>query len=154
MKLLRWIGCNHFVRKSRGPKEGPIDSGRHELPVPDKKKTYKRQNKKSWQPNGNLDKWMEWKRAASVHGRIEVGIAWDTIRWAHCDNRNAGHKNADDDKQDEIFFSEIHKLWTIVSTVFRDFFKTPHFAQAPSQALLLYAGFILQKFILYTHIVV
>ena len=125
MKLLRWIGRNYLVGKSRGPKEGPIDSGRHELPVPDKKKTYKRQNKKSWQPNGNLDKWMEWKRAASVHGRIEVGIVWDTIRWAHCDNRNAGHKNADDDKQDEIFFSEIHKLWTLVSTVFRDFSKRP-----------------------------
>jgi hypothetical protein len=94
------------------------------LPVPDKKKTCQRQNKKSRQLNGDLEKWMVWKGAASVHGRIEVEIAWDTIRWALCDNRNAGRKNADDYKQDEIFFSDIHKLRSIVSTVFRDLFKS------------------------------
>ena len=108
--------CFHLVGKSRGLKEGQIDSGRYELLVLDKKKTCKRQNKKSWQHNGDLDKWMVWKGAASVHGRIKIEIAWDTIRWAQCDNRNAGHKNADDDKQDEIFFSEIHILRTIVLT--------------------------------------
>ena len=88
---------------------------------------------------------MVWKGAASVHWRIEVEIAWDTIRWAQCDSRKAGHKNADDDKRDEIFFSEIHKLWAIESTVFRDFFKTPHLAQTRGQALLWYAGFIFSK---------
>ncbi len=146
MKLFRWIeiGRDYLVEKSRGLKEGQIDSRWYELPVIDKKKTCQRQNKKSWQHHGNLDKWMEWKGAASGHGRIEVESAWDTIRWAQCDSRNAGHKNADDDKQDEISFSEIHILWSILSTVFRDIFKTPLFAQAPRQALLLYAGFILK----------
>ena len=116
--------CFHLVGKSRGLKEGQIDSERYELLAPDKKKTCKRQNKKSWHPNGDLDKWMVWKGAASVHGRIEIETAWDTIIWAQCNNRNAGHKNADDDKQNEIFFGEIHILWSIVSTLFRDLFKS------------------------------
>jgi hypothetical protein len=42
--------------KSRGLKKGPIDSWWYELPFPDKKKTCKKQNKKSGQPNGDLDK--------------------------------------------------------------------------------------------------
>ena len=146
------MGRDYLGGKSRGSKEGPIGSGRYELPVPDKKKTCKRQNKKSWQYNDNLDKWMVWKGAASVHGWIEVESVWDTIRWAQCDSRNAGHKNADDDKQDEIFFSEIHILWSIVSTVFRGLFKTPLFAQALRQALLLSVWFIFSKvFLLYPH---
>ncbi len=121
------MGRDYSVRKSRGLKEGQIDSGRYELPVPDKNKTCKRQNKKSWQHNGHLNKWMEWKGAASVHGRIKVGIAWDTIRRAQCDNRNAGHKKADEDNQDEMFFSDFHKLLSIVSTLFRNLFKMPPF---------------------------
>jgi len=36
-----------LVGKSRGLKEGQIDSQWYELPAPDKKKTCKRQNKKS-----------------------------------------------------------------------------------------------------------
>ncbi len=108
---MNWIGRDYLVGKSRGLKEGQIDSRWYELSVPDKKKTCQRQNKKSGQHHGNPDKWMVWKGAASVHGKIE--IACDTIRWAPCDNRNAGHKNADGDKQDEIFFSEIH-IYTIV----------------------------------------
>jgi hypothetical protein len=47
------------VGKTRGPKEGPIDSGLYELPVSENKKTCKGQNKKSGQHNGNLDKGME-----------------------------------------------------------------------------------------------
>jgi hypothetical protein len=43
------------VGKSRRLKKGQIDSGRYELPVPDKKKTSKRQNKKSRQHNGDLE---------------------------------------------------------------------------------------------------
>ena len=105
---MNWMGRDYLGGKSRGSKEGPIGSGRYELPVPDKKKTCKRQNKKSWQYNDNLDKWMVWKGAASVHGWIEVESVWDTIRWAQCDSRNAGHKNADDDKQNYIFFIDIH----------------------------------------------
>ena len=122
-----WMGRDYLVGKSRGPKEGPIDSGRYELPVPDKKKTCKGQDKKSRQHNDNLDKRVERKGTASAHGRIEVGIAWDAIRWTQGDTRNAGHKNADDDKQDEMFFSDIHILWSIVSTVFRDLFKSISF---------------------------
>jgi hypothetical protein len=63
------------VGKSRRFKKGQIDSGRYELPAPEKKKTCKGQNKKSRQHNNNLDKRMEGKGTASVHGRIEVGIA-------------------------------------------------------------------------------
>jgi hypothetical protein len=50
------IGRDYLVGKSGGPKKGPIDTWWYELPVPDKKKTCKRQNKKSRQHNGNLDK--------------------------------------------------------------------------------------------------
>ena len=57
---------------------------------------------------------MVWKGAAGIHGRIEAKTVWDTIRWAQCDNRNAGHKNADDDKQDYIFPGKIHIIYTIV----------------------------------------
>ena len=117
------MGLEYLVGTSRGLKKGRIDSGRYELPVPEKQQTCKGQNKKSRQHIGPLDKWMEWKGAVSVHGRIELEIAWDTIRRAQCDRRNAGRKNADDDKQDEIFFSDIHKLRSIVSTLFRDLFK-------------------------------
>jgi hypothetical protein len=109
---VNWTGRDYLVGKPRGFEEGPIDSRWYELPVPDKKKTCKRQNKKRWQHNGNLDKWMECKGAASVHVGTEAEIAWDTIRWAHCDNRNAGHKNADDDWQDEIFSVKIHMIST------------------------------------------
>ena len=38
-----------------------------------------------------------------------------------------GRKNADDDKQDEMFMSKIHKLWSIVPTVFRNLFKSHSF---------------------------
>ena len=62
------------------------------------------------------------------------GIAWDTISWARRDNRNAGQKDAGGDKDDDIFFSDIHSLWTIMSAVFRDFFKTLNFAQTLYQA--------------------
>ena len=152
MKLFRWIGRDYSVGKTRGPKEGPIDSGLYELPVSENKKTCKGQNKKSGQHNGNLDKGMEWKGAASVHGRIEVGIAWSTIRRTHCDYRNAGHQNADDYKQDEMFFSNLHKSWSIVSTVFRNLFKTPFFAQASCQALHLYSEIQFSKaYPLYPH---
>jgi hypothetical protein len=68
------------VGKSRGSKEGPITSRWYELPFLDKKKTCKGQNKKSRQHNNNLNKRMEGKGTASVHGRIEVGIARDTVR--------------------------------------------------------------------------
>ena len=37
-----WMGLDYLVGKSRGLKEGQIDSRWYELPVPDKKKTYKR----------------------------------------------------------------------------------------------------------------
>jgi len=50
------MGVDYSVGKSRGPIEGRIDSGRYELPVPDKKKACKGQNKKSRQHHGNLDK--------------------------------------------------------------------------------------------------
>jgi hypothetical protein len=102
------IGRNYSEGKSRGSKEEPMGSRWYELPVPGNKKTCKGQDKKSRQHNDKLDKRMEWKGAAAVHGRIKVGIAWDTIRWTQCDNRNAGHKNADDDKQDKMFFSDSH----------------------------------------------
>ena len=104
------MGRDYSVGKPRGPKEGPIDSERYELPAPDYKKTCKGQNEKGWQHKGNLDKWMECKGTASVYGRIELEIAWNTIRWAQVDNRNAGHKNANDDKQNKIFSSKIHIL--------------------------------------------
>ena len=100
------MGRDYLVGKSRGLKEGQIDSRWYELPVPDKKKTCKRQNKKSWQYDNNLDKWVVWKGAASVHGWIEVESVWDTIRRAQCDSRDAGHKYADDDKQSKIFFTQ------------------------------------------------
>jgi len=50
------MGRDYSVGKSRGPKEGPIDSGWYELPVPDKKKTCKGQNKKSGHQNDDDDK--------------------------------------------------------------------------------------------------
>jgi hypothetical protein len=50
------MGREYLVEKSRRLKEGQIDSGRYELPVPDKKKTCQRQNKKSRQLNGDLEK--------------------------------------------------------------------------------------------------
>ena len=39
----------YSVGKTRGPKQGPIHSGRYELPFPDDKETCKGQNKKSRQ---------------------------------------------------------------------------------------------------------
>ena len=125
MKLFNWIGRDYLVGKSRGLKEGPIDPGRYELPVPDKKKTCKRQNKKSRQHNGNLDKCVVCKWTASAHGRIEVGSTWDTIRRAQCDNRNAGQKNTDDDKQDEIFLMRFINCGQRVDSVPRPFQNAP-----------------------------
>ena len=53
---VNWIGRDYLVGKSRGLKKGQIDSGRYELPAPEKKKTCKGQNKKSRQHIGHLDK--------------------------------------------------------------------------------------------------
>jgi hypothetical protein len=50
------MGRDYLAGKPRGLKEGPIGSRWYELPVPDKKKTYKGQNKKSGQHNNYLDK--------------------------------------------------------------------------------------------------
>ena len=138
------MGRDYLVGKSRRLKEGQIDSRWYELPVPDKEKTCKRQNKKSWHYNDNLDKWVVWKGAASVHGWIEVESVWDTIRWAQCDSRNAGHKNADNDKQDEIFFSEIHILWSIVRQCFETFPKVfPLYPHCGTKSRILYHSVIL-----------
>jgi hypothetical protein len=68
------IGRFYSVGKTRGPKEGPIHSGRYELPLPDYKETCKGQNKKSRQHKAYLDKRMKYKGTASVHGRIKVAI--------------------------------------------------------------------------------
>lgn len=128
---INWNGPQ-LLGKSRGLKKGPIDIWWCELNVPDKKTTCKRQRQKSRQHNDHVNKWMEWKEAASIHGRMELEIARNTIRWTHTDNRNTGCQNADDDKKKEIFFGDIHKWWPIVPTVFWGVFRTPVFVPIPT----------------------
>ena len=64
---------------------------------------------------------MECEGTATVQGRIEIKIAGDAINRAQADSWNAEQQNTDDDQHNEIFFIDIHALWSTMSKVFRFF---------------------------------